>query len=512
MIIAPKIKHNTSINSDTKTNIRQSGYVYRPENSKIYFKSRIMDNRYYRSPYNSINLGDHSIIVKRISLSNIFNINNSINTGAHPISISLNEQNVLTNNDNSFRNIEQKRIQLYDNRKKKINKAIIIQSFIRRFLTCKRYYYELQKIKMKLYNFKKNIYKKKLGLIKTYSYKKIINQKINKRSIDKDNFYFTKTIIVNSYHEKLLISRIQKYWRNNKLNYQIGFLSRINNYETHSQILKNFNFANKISLTKRPKYDSLLFSSLKSLKEEPHYLRDKYRTFKKRKFKKDDINLKNSKEIFDIFYSNNNYIKRPQYIKLYNKNNKTLTKGENNEENIYHYEVNDINKSFKNKSFTLYHDNNKNGNYIQQTNCKCNLETKINEMIDKDDNEKENIYKIIESKNIVNNLKIWKKNRLNIKFNEENYFKYKDLKPNKNFLIINSSKTEKCLKLERKKDIIHFPNRAKMRKINYTLKKSSTKKLKNILSKYYINEEEIEPKLILERKFFMKKPHIKNRK
>ena len=508
MFIIPKLINNSSINSDTKTNIRQSGYVYRPENSKIYFKSRIMDNRYYRSPYNSINLGDHSIIVKRISLSNIFNINNSINTGTHPFSISLNGQSVLNDNDNSFGNIEQKRIKLYDNRKLKIKKAIIIQSFIRRFLTYKKYYYELQNIKMKCHNSKKNIYKKKWGLLKNYSYKKVANQKINKKNIDKNNFFFTKTIIVNSYHEKSLISKIQKYWRNNNLNYQIGFLSRINNYETHSEILKNFRLSNKISLTKRPKYDSLLFNSLKSFKEEPQY---KNRTYKQRKNKKDDILLKNNKEIFDMFYLKNNHTKRPQYIKLYNKNDKTLKKVEYTEDNIYHYEINDINRSFKGKSFTLYHDNNKNGNYIQQVNFKCNLGQKLNVMKDNNDNQEENINQIIESKNIVNNLKIWKKNKLNIKFNEENYFKYKDLKPNKNFIFINSSKTEKLLKLERKKDIIDYPSRAKMRKINYNLKKNSTKKLKNVLSKFYINDDEIEPELILERKFIMKKPHIKSR-
>ena len=209
MFIIPKLINNSSINSDTKTNIRQSGYVYRPENSKIYFKSRIMDNRYYRSPYNSINLGDHSIIVKRISLSNIFNINNSINTGTSPVNISLNEQNVLNNSNNSFRNIKQKRIKLYDNRKQKINNIIIIQSFIRRFLIYKKYYYELQNIKMKLHNSTKNIYKKKLGLLKNYSYKQITNQKINKKYIDNNNFLFTKTIIV--YNNKCYI----KYLNNN---------------------------------------------------------------------------------------------------------------------------------------------------------------------------------------------------------------------------------------------------------------------------------------------------------
>ncbi len=51
-----------------------------------------------------------------------------------------------------------------------------------------------------------------------------------------------------------------------------------------------------------------------------------------------------------------------------------------------------------------------------------------------------------------------------------------------------------------------------MKKINNNLKKNNIKKTKNILSKYFINEDEDEPNLIIERKFFMKKPLSQNNK
>ena len=501
MILFPSLNNNFISNSDRKVKYKQSRFKRPDSNNKIFFKIKNMDNNKYRTNYNSINLGDRSIIVKKISLSNIFNINNTINSQKYPISLSLNEKQVFDNNNNNYFFVQSRRTNLYNNRIKKIKNIIIIQTFVRRFLTCKKYYNELKNIKSKL-NTKKIVYRKKMPLYKSLSYKKITSRKINKKNVDNNHFFITKLIIVNKQYDKALISKIQKFWRNKKINAQIGNYSRINNYECQSEIIKNLRYK-KINLTKKPKYDSLLFSSLKS-KEELEF-KDKNKNKNK-----DEINLKNNKEIFDIFYSKNNNLKRPQYIKLYNKNNQTSIKGEYCEENIYNYEVNDIDGSFKGKSFTLYHDKNKNGKYIQQTNY--NIEKKIFKMFDNNDDENKNINNFNECYNIFNNLKVWKKNKLKFKFNAGNTLKFKNLKPNKNFLYVNSSKVEKKLKIERKKDIIDYPNCSLMKKINNNLKKNNIKKTKNILSKYFINEDEDEPNLIIERKFFMKKPPSQNNK
>ena len=227
---------------------------------------------------------------------------------------------------------------------------------------------------------------------------------------------------------------------------------------------------------------------------------------------KDIINITSNKAIFDVFYSKNSHLSRPNFIKLYNKNNKTSIKDDyNGEEDVYNYQISDLNKSFKDKSFALCHDKKKNGIFIQK--IKNNIANKIKKWMGdgKDSDKEENINAKTESINIANNLKVWKKNELNFIFHDENIFKYRHLKQNKNFICINSSKHEKLLKLERKRDIIKCPNISLMQKINNS-KKTANKKLKHILSKFFINEDETEPNLVLERQLFMKKPLFKNRK
>ena len=111
-------------------------------------------------------------------------------------------------------------------------------------------------------------------------------------------------------------------------------------------------------------------------------------------------------------------------------------------------------------------------------------------------------------------MKIWQKSKINNKYCEDNIFKFNKEKPNENFIQINSSKSEQLLKLERKNDIIDKPNFIKIKKVKKSIKKISGKSQikKNILSKYFINEDGEETNLILERKLIMKKPVKKIKK
>lgn len=494
------------------------------EKNKIFLRSRIRDNynSNSHSNYNSINYIDRSIIVKKISLSNVFNYNNVINTTNHPINLSLTEKEVFDGN-NSF--IENHRLNLYNSKRKKVHKVILIQSFIRRFLSYKKYINELQDVKGIHYT-KSKIYRKKLPVYKKYiNYQpsEPIMEDINEKKIDKNftnNYFFTKLVIINTNDDKAKISKIQKYWRKRKLNLQIGNYSRISNYQCQSEIVKKYNFGKKINLTKKATYDSLLFSSLHSLKEEQESVKDENKNPKKIQISKDKISVKTNNDIFHKFYLRNKYITRPQYIKLYNKNNQT--KREDNE-GIYQYEVNDINKTFKDKSFSLFHDKNKNGNYIQQ--IKSNTGKKIiqikscsdinrnatiseyNKLKKYDTDEK--LKKSKEYKQIINNLKVWQKNKINSELYEDNINKYKHLKPNKNFICIISSKAEKLLHLNRKRDIIMKPNNSLMKKTNNSIKKSSSKLInmkKALINKNFMNYDENEPYIILERKLIMSKP------
>ena len=171
------------------------------EKNKIFLRSRIIDNYNSNSNYNNINFIDRSIIVKKISLSNVFNYNNVINTTNHPINLSLTEKEVFDGNK-SF--IEKHRLNLYNSKRKKIHKVILIQSFIRRFLSYKKYINKLQDIKGIHYR-KSKIYRKKLPVYKKYiNYQpsEPIIEDINEKKIDKkftDNYFFTKLVIINIY-------------------------------------------------------------------------------------------------------------------------------------------------------------------------------------------------------------------------------------------------------------------------------------------------------------------------
>ena len=91
------------------------------EKNKIFIPSRIKDNYTSNSNYNSINFYDRSIIVKKISLSNIFNYNNSPKANNHPISLSFTEKDVLE--DNSYiEEIKQSYFE-FKNKKKILKKA-----------------------------------------------------------------------------------------------------------------------------------------------------------------------------------------------------------------------------------------------------------------------------------------------------------------------------------------------------------------------------------------------------
>jgi hypothetical protein len=526
MIISSSYKINSPFSSSGKVPFVKKTLT--SEKNKIFIPSRIKDNYTSNSNYNSINFYDRSIIVKKISLSNIFNYNNSPKANNHPISLSFTEKDVLE--DNSY--MSNNRGNLYNNRVKKIKMATIIQSVFRRFLSNKKLFNNIHSGKRSHNHIKSIIYRKKLPLnkknINYQSFDSFVNEKRSEKKfynkIDKkfaNQFFFTKVIIVNSSYEKAQISKIQKYWRNKKLNMQIGNYSRISNYQCQSEIVKKFNFNKKINLRKA-NYDSILFNSLHSMREEPENSKNdnKNNYNNKIQISKDKISVKTNNEIFHRFYLRNNYITRPQYIKLYNQNN-PVKKEEN--EGIYQYEVNDINRSFKDKSFTLLHDKNKNGNYIQQ--LKYNTGKKINQIkscsdikkSNKSENNKgikldtdEKIKKNKEYKTINNNLKVWQKNKINCELYEDNINKYKQLKPNKNFICINSSKTEKYIKLDLESDIINKPDQSLMKKINGSSKKNylkATNIKRAFINKNIINMEGKEPNINMERKLIMPKPN-----
>jgi hypothetical protein len=271
---------------------------------------------------------------------------------------------------------------------------------------------------------------------------------------------------------------------------------------------------------KRSHNDSILFNSLFSFKdiEEEDYNNN----LDKSKYKK-SIKFTNSinKGAFNKFYSTNNKIKRPHFIQINHKNNQTVTVGrEDDDEEVYQYEVNDE-ESFRGRSFTLLRDKNQKGNYIQQVKLhpgkKINPKAKsisLGTTYKKTNNKffftSKDIAKLSKNKDytkISNNLKIWQKNEISCKNYKGNILKYKELKPNKNFICINSSKKEKSLLLGRKKNIITKPRISSMKKISNSGKNNLLKKnpLK-LISKFFIVDKTKEPNIVIERKLIMKKP------
>ena len=77
---------------------------------------------------------------------------------------------------------------------------------------------------------------------------------------------------------------------------------------------------------------------------------------------------------------------------------------------------------------------------------------------------------------INNNLNIWKKNELNVKFSSNHIFKYQSLIPNKHFILIETKKNEKKLYLNNKKQgIIPKPNVSTLKKVQDKVKIKKTK-------------------------------------
>ena len=539
MIISPRYRFNSYSKNlvrdkNERDNIRTTTKKCRNSSNdrkRIYFRTKIRDNNNYQV-FNSVNFSDREIIEKKISLSNVYNINNTINIGSHPINMSLRPES-FTNNSFFMENNDLNLFELRNviKNRKNLKKIILIQSFIRAFLSYKKYHNKLPKIKKGLQQSKIVLYKKKMPIYKrgtnyhlVKKIKKIVKESIiiKKHNIH-NNFLFTKLIVVNGNYDKEKISLIQKYWRKRKSELIISNYSRLSNFQTQSEIASKFYNNNKrINLMKRTHNDSILFNSLFSFKdidEEEEYNNNK----DKPKYKK-SITLTKSinKGAFNKFYSTNNNIKRPHYIQINHKNNQTVTvgRGGDDDEEVYQYEVND-DESFKGRSFTLLRDKNQNGNYIQQVKSpigkKINPKAKsisIGTTYKKSNNKyfftSQDIAKLSKNKDyvkIANNLKIWQKNKTFCKNYKGNILKYKDLKPNKNFICINSSKKEKSLLLFRKKNIINKPKISSMKKINSSGKNNLLKKnpLK-LISKFFMVDKTKEPNLVIERKLIMKKP------
>jgi hypothetical protein len=536
MIISPRYRFN----SYSKNLVREKNErdyirttIKKSRNSSndrkgIYFRTKIRDNNNYQV-FNSVNF-DREIIEKKISLSNVYNINNTINIGNHPINMSLRPESFK---NNSFF-MENNDLNLFDlrniiNKRKNKKKIVLIQSFVRAFLSYKKYHNKLLSLKNGLKHSKIVLYKKKMPIYKrgtnyhlVKKSNKILKENfiIKKHNIHK-NFLFTKLIVVNGNYDKEKISLIQKYWRKRKNELIVSNYSKLSNFQTQSEIASKFyNNNQRINLMKRSHNDSILFNSLFSFKdiEEEDYNNN----LDKSKYKK-SIKFTNSinKGAFNKFYSTNNKIKRPHFIQINHKNNQTVTVGrEDDDEEVYQYEVNDE-ESFRGRSFTLLRDKNQKGNYIQQVKLhpgkKINPKAKsisLGTTYKKTNNKffftSKDIAKLSKNKDytkISNNLKIWQKNEISSKNYKGNILKYKELKPNKNFICINSSKKEKSLLLGRKKNIITKPRISSMKKISNSGKNNLLKKnpLK-LISKFFIVDKTKEPNIVIERKLIMKKP------
>ena len=648
MMITPINRNNSESKISNEEDLeekRQRSFIERNrfdslEKEKIYIKSKIKDN-YSNTNHKSFSLYDKSIIEKKISLSNVYNINNIINIHNEPINMSSLKSDKLNDNDDYY--IKSKKINLEllndeEQQKQYINMIILIQSFVRRFLSKKKYKNLLKNKIPKLPKQKKVIYKKKIPINRNNTNYNLLNrlQKNNftnfkshkntnrsslpnllfKKNNINNSFIITKSNTVGSFIDKTKISEIQRPWQFRKNSPNISNDNKFTNYQSQSEIISKYNSSGRINLIKKPQYDSMLFNSITSLKddEEEEYSKinnkdnskdnikdniDRIPQIKSKKLKKFKNKTKKIEKgifnKFNKFYSSNNN-KRPKFIKLYYRNNKTINyrdedsndddKVGNDDEDIYHYEVLN-NKSFKEKTFTLFHDKNQNGNYIQQTkqnkifkykkinnekianiinnankpnkinkgrtnkiikSSKINIIKKKNPKsfndIDIDlpynngyyrnianSNSTNNIHykrpliseeKIKKEKNkeiikIINDLKVWQRNKIYYNFSKEDILKFRILKPNRNFICINSTKTEKGLGLKRKKDIISKPNISSMKKINKNNSNLKGNSLKinniknNLLSKYFICDENKETNLILERKLIMKKPKYKNK-
>ena len=536
MIISPRYRFN----SYSKNLVREKNErdyirttIKKSRNSsndrkRIYFRTKIRDNNNYQV-FNSVNF-DREIIEKKISLSNVYNINNTINIGNHPINMSLRPESFK---NNSFF-MENNDLNLFDlrniiNKRKNKKKIVLIQSFVRAFLSYKKYHNKLLSLKNGLKHSKIVLYKKKMPIYKrgtnyhlVKKSNKILKENfiIKKHNIHK-NFLFTKLIVVNGNYDKEKISLIQKYWRKRKNDLIVSNYSKLSNFQTQSEIASKFyNNNQRINLMKRSHNDSILFNSLFSFKdiEEEDYNNN----LDKSKYKK-SIKFTNSinKGAFNKFYSTNNKIKRPHFIQINHKNNQTVTVGrEDDDEEVYQYEVNDE-ESFRGRSFTLLRDKNQKGNYIQQVKLhpgkKINPKAKsisLGTTYKKTNNKffftSKDIAKLSKNKDytkISNNLKIWQKNEISCKNYKGNILKFKELKPNKNFICINSNKKEKSLLLGRKKNIITKPRISSMKKISNSGKNNLLKKnpLK-LISKFFIVDKTKEPNIVIERKLIMKKP------
>ena len=536
MIISPRYRFN----SYSKNLVREKNErdyirttIKKSRNSSndrkgIYFRTKIRDKNNYQV-FNSVNF-DREIIEKKISLSNVYNINNTINIGNHPINMSLRPESFK---NNSFF-MENNDLNLFDlrniiNKRKNKKKIVLIQSFVRAFLSYKKYHNKLLSLKNGLKHSKIVLYKKKMPIYKrgtnyhlVKKSNKILKENfiIKKHNIHK-NFLFTKLIVVNGNYDKEKISLIQKYWRKRKNDLIVSNYSKLSNFQTQSEIASKFYNNNKrINLMKRSHNDSILFNSLFSFKdiEEEDYNNN----LDKSKYKK-SIKFTNSinKGAFNKFYSTNNKKKRPHFIQINHKNNQTVTVGrEDDDEEVYQYEVNDE-ESFRGRSFTLLRKKNKKGNYIQQVKLhpgkKINPKAKsisLGTTYKKTNNKffftSKDIAKLSKNKDYIkisNNLKIWQKNEISCKNYKGNILKYKELKPNKNFICINSSKKEKSLLLGRKKNIITKPRISSMKKISNSGKNNLLKKNPfKLISKFFIVDKTKEPNIVIERKLIMKKP------
>ena len=457
------IDKNTYNNTINKSTIEKS-YDFdlgHESSSCIFNKKKLNPNNFrnYKMTKKFINLSNNSI--------NFFSLTDRIEPSYSKTQKNSKEKKNINETSKSYYNVK---------------KIILLQKKIRNFLLKKKQI-------IRRLTFQKNysqtiLYKKKLPKINNnkinstkinWVTKPKIRDKIKKNSID---FFFNKIFIKNTKNDIKKIKRIQKYWRMNK---QSNIFTYI-----HPRNSAFFDFDSYQSVT------SINSRNKKQLKSNKLNITeiDDFNS---------DVNDKSS---------NNDAAKIPQSIQL-------LSNHKHYNSIILQYEdENKLEKSFiksngiGNGNYSFIHEKKWPINFKNMSLKRIN--PKIKELINMKSSSI-NIGKRIENKEVSNNnLNIFHKNKINPSFinDRDNMDKYKNLKPNKFFIKINSDKIEKKLVINTN-DIANKPDLTKLKNKN---KNKNKNKKTTVNNNFYFDKEDnsifyweakISKKQILINKYFI---------
>ena len=447
-----------------------------------------------------------------------------------------------------------------NNYKDQINYIILIQSFFRGYLlrTKKKLlifktpilkpvkngssiYKRKTPVKYKEYNTSKNYNTFSANAEKRFfKYRDMFSDSNSKKNIKDisyikknkpENQLVTKNYVINKKKEIAKINLIQTYWKKkyNKIKIESKMKSIIKDYKKNNININNsFMFMSQI----RP-YSKNYKNNFHSFNTENDIIIEN---------EEENENLNSITDYNHNCDTNylNSFIRTNSLIK---KNNKSL-----NLNDCQTFKSNSYKKKNNFRSFLL---NSVTSNF-RNYNIECpNVFFKKHAInLNKTPNTKRSarIGENYDIKIVNNNINIWKKAEIKIKINKDDIFKFKDMIPNKNFILVETRKKEKKIFLNNKQ-IINKPNVNKLKKIKNRIKKTNSctrrksfglanlkgslnensknslsikrtttdkkkKNKQNIINNYFVNEIDFnEPSLILERKLTMEKPYIgKNKK